>query len=304
LKIISAEVFSRITNKPRKHLGSIRYNPCFDLENPPVPEEGSHPTEFSTCPPLPRFSGQENCTFNVRVSRQYLTTTARLTICQNRSLWGTDIYTDDSDPIAAAIHSGWILGSWPADIDISLLDLGDEEAAKKLKRDAAKSNTGSGPGKDTPATKANAPFSHFVAKAPPFPDRPEDREGKERDLEIKCLVLPTLERYTGTVCKALRSRSWETRHDGLSFRVVGIRWVDGEVEWKPRREKNKRIAKAREGIVGVVKKEGGVKRKADEEEGKGREGWRKKRRRANGVIVPVGGGGTDVGKENLVVAQE
>jgi hypothetical protein len=42
-------------------------------------------------------------------------------------VWGTDVYTDDSDIIAACIHQGWFRGEWAEDVDPSLLglELGD-----------------------------------------------------------------------------------------------------------------------------------------------------------------------------------
>ncbi|KAI5286775.1 hypothetical protein KEM52_001868, partial [Ascosphaera acerosa] len=65
----------------------------------------------------------ENCTVTVRVPRWHLAAGKREEICYRRALWGTGVYTDDSDPVAAAIHSGFLRGAWNPKIDTRLLDL-------------------------------------------------------------------------------------------------------------------------------------------------------------------------------------
>ncbi|KAK5010769.1 hypothetical protein LTR28_007896 [Elasticomyces elasticus] len=39
-------------------------------------------------------------------------------ICTDKHPWGTDVYTDDSDPVAAAVHSSWLRGEWDESLDV------------------------------------------------------------------------------------------------------------------------------------------------------------------------------------------
>jgi hypothetical protein len=64
-----------------------------------------------------------NCTFTIRVPRYYVNKEARENIHKNRFLEGTEVYTDDSDPIAMLIHCGWLRGEWPEEVDVEMLDL-------------------------------------------------------------------------------------------------------------------------------------------------------------------------------------
>lgn len=166
---------------------------------------------FSSVPnPLPRFEGKENCTFTVRIPRFYLSDLEREEVTRRRALWGCDVYTDDSDPLAAAIHSGWVLGSWGDDFDSSMLE---------------PSNSGPGPtGKATvndvdgqlPADKLTLTCPPPTATIPP----------KDKDLHLTCLVLPPLEKYTSKICHGIKSREWGNNHDGMSFRIEKVEWVD------------------------------------------------------------------------------
>ncbi|KAH0113992.1 hypothetical protein KCU82_g23919, partial [Aureobasidium melanogenum] len=92
-----------------------------------LPPRESTPLDFkyhfkSSVKPIPRFEDKANCTFTVRVPRAYLGASSAVEedsgtiaggleeICKTRAVWGSDVYSDDSDPIAAAVHSGWIRG--------------------------------------------------------------------------------------------------------------------------------------------------------------------------------------------------
>jgi hypothetical protein len=140
-----------------------------------------------------------NCTFTIRIPRYYLTKEARENIHRNRSLEGTEVYTDDSDPIAMLIHCGWLRGEWPDDVDVDMLDL-------------------------PPAPLDDAVVDEEYTKPPDVPLLPP--EGK--DLQLTMLILPPLKAYQGCVRYGLRSRDWESgdQHDGFSWMVQKIRWVD------------------------------------------------------------------------------
>ena len=101
-------------------------------------------------------------------------------------LWGTDIYTDDSDPLLALQHVGFFDRS-------NFYDL------KKL----------------TPANLSN--FNDVIG---------DDGDGKvsEYDLEVTVLLLDTLGGYIGTDRFGICSRDWYgvAPHDGLSFGIYQI----------------------------------------------------------------------------------
>jgi hypothetical protein len=137
----------------------------------------------------------------------YLTPEIRAEITSRKAVWGTDIYTDDSDVIAACIHQGWFRGEWDEDVDTSLLGL-------ELKE---------GP--------PDSPKAYLTEPPPKGPMHvPLDR-----DCHITILILPLLEKYSSTTRFGMRSREWGGEHDGykgvhdgLSFMIMSVRWVDGE----------------------------------------------------------------------------
>lgn len=192
-----------IRHLPRHHLGSTLYCPSITSISS---------TDFlhtklgytSTLKPIPHFDGQENCTFTVRVPRFYLRPTEREDICRRRTLWGSDVYTDDSDPLAAAIHAGWIRGDWGDDIDLSMLCVGTAPDSKPTSTTKDKRATGT------------VPFP------PPLPIVPP----KGKDLHLTLLILPTLQSYASTAAHGIKSRAWGHDHDGVSFKIEKLAWVD------------------------------------------------------------------------------
>ncbi len=47
-----------------------------------------------------------------------------------------------------------------------------------------------------------------------------------KDLHITLVVLPQLQDYASTVAYGIKSRSWGGNHDGTSFKIDKIAWVD------------------------------------------------------------------------------
>lgn len=47
-----------------------------------------------------------------------------------------------------------------------------------------------------------------------------------KDLHITLLVLPQLQNYASTVAYGVKSRAWGGNHDGMSFKIEKIAWVD------------------------------------------------------------------------------
>lgn len=198
-------LLASVVHLPRHHLGSTLYAPHIGV---PTEKESLESAKFgytTTPQPIPRFDGKENCTFTVRVPRFRIDASHREEICARRALWGTGVYTDDSDPVAAAIHSGFIRGAWGEDVDTNMLDLEIRDSYQHAPQgETAASGSKSGDAKP---------------RIPPIP--PPDK-----DLHITLLILPKLERYESSVLFGIKSRSWGGTHDGVSFKVLRIDWVD------------------------------------------------------------------------------
>ncbi len=242
--IISQAVLDSIRKHPRHHLGDFIYESDLKPSRlvPSVPSQRG----FSSNPkPLPwdLINGKLNCTLTVKIPRVYLSDLSREEITSRGFLWGTDIYTDDSDVIAACIHSGWIRGQWVEDFDPTMLDVDADDKRRKTKEvanDAAEM---------TPEGLITAPPSSGPMAIP-----------ADRDLHVNVVILPRLEKYASTTRYGIRSREFGgehgtriSSHDGLSFMVHDIRWVDGaqpqaRLRGKARRE---RIRKAMQEVNGT-----------------------------------------------------
>ena len=174
---------------------------------------------------------KENCTLTVKISKAHLTPAAREEITSRRAVWGTDIYTDDSDVVAACIHAGWIRGAWTEDIDIGLLNLHEGMGFSAADKKGGKKGAAA-----AAAFAAEQP-SPDVLTAPP-------RTGPvvvpaDRDLHVTLVILPRLEKYASMTRFGIRSREFGGKvgtsslgtgrpravHDGISFMVQTVRWV-------------------------------------------------------------------------------
>jgi Histone deacetylation protein Rxt3 len=242
-----------VKDRPRNHLGSELYAP--QVSPVDIPSATLSPTNIQTnagtariyrsiYKPSREFSESNwNCTFTVRVPRYYLMPTEREKICAGANLWGTSIYTDDSDPVAMAIHSGWIRGEWGDGVDASLLDIAP------------------------PPTDLEVPEE--MDAPPPAPIiPPEDCEA-----HITMVILPTLQRYQGAVMNGIKSRPFgppptgskdEKKevehdlerslavHDGSSWMISSIRWVDERLDrgyGRTAAEKRRHRADIRESVA-------------------------------------------------------
>ena len=201
-------LLSSVAHLPRHHLGSTLYSPRIGVPSAKASTDSAKFGYTTTPQPLPRFEKRENCTFTVRVPRFRIDATRREEICARRALWGTGVYTDDSDPVAAAVHSGFIRGAWGEDVDESMLDLEIKDGYQHAPQPPAKD-----------ATEAKSDAQTNDSRLPPVP--PADQ-----DLHITLLVLPRLEQYDSTVMFGIKSRKWDGRHDGMSFKVHRVDWVD------------------------------------------------------------------------------
>ncbi|WYZ43491.1 hypothetical protein EsH8_VI_001190 [Colletotrichum jinshuiense] len=225
--VTSKAVLESVTNLPRTHLGDVLYEPKLKPARQ-IPNVPSGRGFASTPTPLPwdMIKDKENCTLTVKVPKVYLTPAAREEITARRALWGTDVYTDDSDVIAACIHGGWIRGEWGDDVDVDMLDLDRGLSA---------------PDKEIPANrrrkeKEREGKARLEANSATYLDKPP-KTGPvsvpaDRDMHVSLVILPRLEKYSSTTRFGLQSREYGGRyngrksvHDGISFMITSIRWV-------------------------------------------------------------------------------
>ena len=207
-------LISSIAGHARHHLGTTTYSPRLESAFITASQPSTNKLGFSSVPnPLPRFEGRENCTFTVRIPRFYLSDIEREEVTRRRALWGCDVYTDDSDPLAAAIHSGWVQGSWGDGIDKTMLELSKSDSRQK------------GKGAMADVDESQPSSATTVTSPPSTPMKPP----MDRDLHLTCLVLPLLEKYTSKIRHGIKSHEWGSNHDGMSFRIEKVEWVDKKV---------------------------------------------------------------------------
>ncbi|KAK5175726.1 uncharacterized protein LTR77_000865 [Saxophila tyrrhenica] len=208
--VMSRRLVEEAAKKPRKHLGSQVYTS--ELSMAPAGETPlDAKIKFSSkMRPIPRFDGKENCTYTVRVPRLYLGGISAggeksdneyfQEICKHRNVWGTDVYTDDSDVIAAAVHAGWIKGDF-GDYNDDIREICGNES----EQDEPEDNN-----LTTLAIKPRRPV-----KVPPG-----------CDAQFTLLILPPLESYASTNQHHIWSREWKGSHDGMSYIIHRIDFVE------------------------------------------------------------------------------
>ncbi|KAI1815071.1 Rxt3-domain-containing protein [Poronia punctata] len=212
-KISSQSVLDSVADRPRKHLGDVVYSVVLK----PAKLDSTHSKfGYSTTPrplPMDMIKDNENSSLTVKVPRVHLTPSAREEITTRRAVWGTDVYSDDSDVVAACIHAGWIRGEWSGDVDVDLLDL--QKPMSKSKQ------------RILPAEQHLDVLESLPASGP-------IHVPADRDLHVTLLILPPLEKYASTTRYGIQSREFggiyngrKSIHDGLSFMIQSVRWVDG-----------------------------------------------------------------------------
>ena len=236
------QILESVRNLPRHHLGSVVYSP--GLEPPTSKASIGSRLAYTTAPYIiPPCEGKENHTLTVRIPKFYLSRKHREQVCLGAAVWGIEIYSDDSDPLAAAIHSGWIRGNWGDIADFTMLELNPTAESK-----------------DT--TTEHQPT---LSAPPPVPILPPP--GK--DLHLTLLILPPLQQYPSRINHGIKSRAWGNDHDGMSFRIEKIAWVEerGERGVEARRKRLKMMTGGKGG-GGFVRVGFGVGRGLGEGEGK------------------------------------
>lgn len=233
-----------VSHYPRNHLGSHAYNATVQsVPSRSTSCRGQVPFA-STYQVLKGIKDKENCTYTVRVPQFFLSSKSRQLICARRQIWGTDVYANDSDPIAAAIHSGWIQGAWAADVDVDLLDLHVGSPAARMA--------------DVNALQRSSSVKVEALTEPPPAGPVMPPQGYDAHLTL--LLLPPLEKYTASTWHGIRSRAWSDSHDGMSYKIHRIDWVDaksmGPLFDKTSEARNERLRQRRRSakkIAGLLK---------------------------------------------------
>lgn len=177
--------------QPDVHLDSVMYTGAT-----PRISGSTNPADLSLFI-LPRFEQKHHfALIDVDVPYYHLTYNENLAVLAN-AVWGTDVYADDSDVVAATIHSGFFI---PHDHPNHLLPI-------------------------YPAIQA----SHQVMDnkwAPPAAPLYGDEDVRDgccaHDLRITLRILPKLVRYTPSQRLLMQSRGWGMDHDGESYRIEKV----------------------------------------------------------------------------------
>lgn len=120
-----------------------------------------------------------------------------------RHLWGTDVYTDDSDVFAMCVHAGWIEAPPLPGVPLWLGGGGAPRAAHAWAELSSK-------GDEEPTTP------------PPDSARLKAAVQSTCDLSVVLRIAPRLIMYKGSHRGGLRSRSWGNSHDGTSLVIESV----------------------------------------------------------------------------------
>jgi len=211
--VTSQRLLEEVATKPRKHLGSQLYTTELSQSSNAETPLNARVKFVGKMKAIPLFDGKENCTYTVRVPRYYFTPTEKAEeidepspleeICKRGQLWGTEVYTDDSDVVAAAVHSGWLKGDF-GEQSGDLHQLCDNESETSQPEDAD----------EVPPTLSSKP------------NKPAKPPADTSDVHITLLILPPLESYASITEHHVRSQAWQKTHDGMSFMIHRIDFVD------------------------------------------------------------------------------
>lgn len=123
-----------------------------------------------------------------------------------RKLWGTDVYTDDSDVLAMCVHAGWIEAPHIPGVPEWLCGGGCPRVAKAWKALS-----------DREAEQVGGPPAPLQAHAPV-----RIVPTSTCDLSVILRIAPKLVLYKGCHRGGIQSRSWGNTHDGVSLVVESV----------------------------------------------------------------------------------
>lgn len=124
----------------------------------------------------------------------------------HRKLWGTDVYTDDSDVLAMCVHAGWIEAPHIPGVPEWLSGGGGRRVAKAWTALAERQ-----------AAQTGEPLE-ALPPGPPTYLVPHST----CDLSVVLRIAPKLILYKGCHRGGVQSRSWGNTHDGVSLVVESV----------------------------------------------------------------------------------
>lgn len=156
----------------------------------PAPAPAPHLAPVPVALPLlPDFvCNHLNCTIDVRIPRYQLYHNDNV---YQRHVWGTDVYTDDSDVVAILYHCGILQSTDP------LADVSPHPQVAPLSAE------------------------------PRYPVQPDSPAADVSDvLVVRLRILPPLTAYHGCYRHCYNSRTWAgpAQHDGASVAIDSVRW--------------------------------------------------------------------------------
>ncbi|KAH3683747.1 hypothetical protein WICPIJ_005266 [Wickerhamomyces pijperi] len=205
VKVNNADVLEYASKFPRKHLGSIIYTPTPTKETHKQLRdfqdiEISEDEKTRIVPLLPELNTYINSIVTVRIPSFQIIDLLNNENYNKRAIWGTDVYTDDSDILLVLKHNGF-------------LPTQDSEVEQLIPNEGSVKST---PGNllNTQNIQQNVSnFKHFLNII-------------GGDIHVDLIILPRLTTYKGIFRNGLNSRDWETGHDGVSFALFGVRYGD------------------------------------------------------------------------------
>jgi hypothetical protein len=132
-----------------------------------------------------------------------------------RRLWGTEVYTDDSDVLAMLVHSGWVKVDVPYTTATATTNsrAGDKDklngTAATDQRDEETSHSQKTTEEHVEATTTSTPTA--------------TGKSTSRSLRVTLRVAPRLVRYFGTLRAGVKSRGWGNTHDGVSLLIEDVK---------------------------------------------------------------------------------
>ncbi|KAK6360201.1 hypothetical protein TWF730_006351 [Orbilia blumenaviensis] len=202
----NSEVLTELKTHERHHLGSMVYTPTM-LKKSGTVKSYSH---------IPLFMERENCTYIIRIPWYCLSLEERERVCKKRLLWGTEVYTDDSNILAVLVHLGYL----PAVRDgAEVVEYASAHDAVLARLSAPKRRVGAGRSREIAAAvmaEGGAPKTSAS-----FQER--------KDLLVKIVICGNLGEYRSVVKYGLKSRGWDGGHDGMGFMVENVKWVDSTI---------------------------------------------------------------------------
>ncbi|GAA5831749.1 hypothetical protein JCM11251_003866 [Rhodosporidiobolus azoricus] len=168
-----------------------------------IPPTDPHPVALSFGPPS-AYTGAPLPSTSPATPLQLPPHLVDLPGLRKRKVWGTDVYTDDSDVLAVLLHAGWV------------------RVARRARR-ARAGDKGAGA---EAVRRARVPGERVLNQEEGIEGEQEEHEKVPKALLVTLGVVPPLVRYQGLERQGIRSRSWGNGHDGVSLRVEKVEGIE------------------------------------------------------------------------------